>query len=852
MKHIKNLIVGIIISLCMIPLASAQSVPHGMKYQAVARDLSGVVIANQEVTLKIELQSNLKSPSIHYSETHAIITNKLGLFSLVIGEGIIEKGEFNAIPWSTEDIWMEISIKDKGESEFSTISNSKLLAVPYAFHAATATELINNNVIRGQGGVPSQNWSLFGNRNSDSDIDKLGTTDYVDLVMVTNDLERLRITKDGDINIANSLNVGNNVDIGNDLHVGNDTFLDNNVEMNIDGGSTINHGDFTVADMSSTLLTGTLTVDKETDLNSSLNVDGITDLNSDLNVNNASPTNLTGTLNVDGITDLNSDLNVNNASPTNLTGTLNVDGITDLNSDLNVNNASPTNLTGTLNVDGITDLNSDLNVNNASPTNLTGTLNVDGITDLNSDLNVNNASPTNLTGTLNVDGATVVNNTLDVASAVNLNTAGGATTISGATTVNNTTGLNGQVTINANVGGGDGSYNAYPLRVEGSAQGIAIKLAAGTPNNNNNFVTFFNSAGGAVGRIEGETLGEAASTPEFIYTNAILVAELAKAGVNQGLSFIPVVVGGVIVSSGPCGACIGMAAADLVLAGANLAAFNAFELTNLGVTYESGSADYAEWLERMDPNERISAGDIVSVTGGKISKYTVDARQFMVISTKPAMLGNMPRSGEESLYEKVAFMGKIPVKVRGIVFLGDYIIPSGLNDGVGQAVSPDDIKAEQYSKIVGVAWSESVMNSGIATVNMAIGLNNNDMARLAVQQELKITTLEQKFESFEARFLSLEKGEAAKPVVAEVTKKKPSKYEIAVANMPAELSSEVMEEAMQLIREQYEAKGLSIADHPGLDKLLNDASFRAETIRNAQASYKATYQSYLQKIKNQK
>jgi len=775
MKNIKNIIIGTIFILMMMPSVLAQTIPQGMKYQAVARDLTGVVIADQEVTLRIQLQSNLNSPVVHYTETHAIKTNQFGLFSLVIGEGSIERGKFKKIPWSTEDIWMEISIKDKGKSEFSTISNSKLLAVPYAFHAATASELINNKEISRDApiGIPSQAWSLFGNRESDSEIDKLGTTDYVDLVMVTNDLERLRITKDGDINIANSL------DVGKDLHVGNDTFLDNNVEMNIVGGETTNHGDFTVADMSSTLLTGTLTVDKETDLNSSLNVDGITDLNSELNVNNASPTSLTGTLTVDGVTDLNSDLNVNNASPTALTGTLTVDGVTNINAQLNANAF------------------------------------------------------------------------FNAGSKVNLNTSGGATTIQGATTINNTTDLKGQVTIAANVGGGDGNYGAYPLRVEGSAQGIAIKLAAGTPNNSNNFVTFFNSSGGAVGRIEGETIAEHASSPQFIFNEAILVATEAKAIANQFLSAIPVVTGGFIANTGPCGACIAMAAADLVLATANLAAFNVFELTNLGVTYESGSADYAEWLERVNPNEKISAGDIVGVTGGKISKYTGNAKQFMVISTKPAMLGNMPSQGREGSYEKVAFMGQIPVKVRGIISVGDYIIPSGKNDGIGFAVSPDDIKAKQYSQIVGVAWSSSVMNGGISIINMAIGLNTNDVARLAIQQDLKIANLEQKFQSLEARFVSFEKGVVAETVEVVVPKKKLSKYEIALANMPAELSNEVMEEAMQSIEDQYKAKGLNIADHPGLNKLLNDASFRAETIRKTQESYKATYQSYLQKVKNQ-
>jgi nitrous oxide reductase len=80
-----------------------------------------------------------------------------------------------------------------------------------------------------------------------------------------------------------------------------------------------------------------------------------------------------------------------------------------------------------------------------------------------------------------------------------------------------------------------------------------------------------------------------------------------------------------------------MAAADLALATANLVAFNVFATQNIGVTYSSGSADYAEWLERSNPAEKITPGDIVGVYGGKVTKYTGDAHQLMVISTKPAI-----------------------------------------------------------------------------------------------------------------------------------------------------------------------------------------------------------------------
>ncbi|MEH6537404.1 MAG: hypothetical protein V7719_13480 [Psychroserpens sp.] len=783
MEKFKIILIFVLISIFSIPTIIAQTIPQGMKYQAIARTSDGDLIKEKPISMMISLQSNDASKAVHYIELHDTTTNMLGLFSLTIGQGEVSKGEFNKIPWSTEDIWMEIAIKTD-EGDFKTLSSTKLLAVPYAFHAATASKL--DNGVKNKIGVPSQTWSLFGNLNSDALIDKLGTTDSTDLVVVTNNIERLRITADGRIITGpGKFTMGGNLEVqGDSTRINKDLFVGRDVVLNFDEGfsprgETINHGNFTVRNMSSTLLTGTLNVNKATDLDDILNVDGETDLNSALRVNNASATNLTGLLNVDGETDLNSALRVNNASATNLTGLLNVDGETDLNSELRVNNASATDLTGTLNVDGETDLNSAFRVNNSSSTNLTGTLNV-----------------------------------------------------TAATTLSSTLAANGQVTINTNVAGGQTSYGAYPLRVEGSAQGVAIKLNASTPNNDNNFITFFNSSGSAVGRIEGETQAELRASSEYQWQEGLVIAEEVKAAADVALAFIPMPGVGVVAVATVCVPCVAMAAADLVLTTINLADFYVHVDANYGVTYQSGSADYAEWLERQNPSEKIVAGEIVGVYGGKISKYTKDARQFMVISTKPAMLGNMPEEGQEGNYEKVAFMGQIPVRVRGFVIEGDYILPSGLNDGTGIAISPKEIKTNQLANIVGVAWSSSYSEGVISTINMAIGLNSNDVANVVEQQELRLTDLE-------ARLIALETGTEYIPKAP--VKAQKTRAEIMAENMPAELSDEVMEDAIIYLKEQYTANGIDYNKYPALKKVFTDKAYQSEIIKKTQETYKANY-----------
>ena len=893
------------------PPTQKTPVPQAMNYQGIARDLLGRPLQNKAVVLRISvLAGGADAPAV-YSETHRATTTNQGVFSLAIGRGETTQGVFAGLAWGSSNHFLRVEIDPTGGANFRLMGTSELLSVPYALYAGTASQLSGGLGTSGTAanaaspGVPSQTWSLFGNSRVNPATDRLGTTDAADLVLITNNIDRLTITSAGNISIRNDLGIGKDLSVGR------------NVRLNTDGGTTVNGGPLTVANASPTALTGTLNVTGATDLASTLNTVGATTLRNTLDVYGA--TNLNNTLNTLGATTLRSTLGVSAA--TNLGSTLNAVGATTLRNTLGVDGAAilgntlgvigaatlsntlyvlgATNLDNTLNTVGATTLRSTLGVTGA--TNLTSTLNTVGATTLRNTLdvygatNLNNtlntlgattlrstlgvSAATNLGSTLNAQGATTLRSTLGVTGATDLastlNTVGATTlrgilgvtgaatlenslTVAGATTLNNELAANGQVTINANASGGDASYAAYPLRVQGSDQGIAIKLNAGTPNNDNNFVTFFNSSGNAVGRIEGETAVEAISDPQYIFDNALLVAEEIKAGVNVGLSTIPVVVAGLGASAGPCGACIAMAAVDLVLATANLVGYNVFTLQNLGVTYQSGSADYAEWLERSKASEKISAGDIVAVNGGKISKYTVGAQQFMVISTKPAVLGNMPPAGQESAYEKVAFMGQIPVKVRGIVLSGDYILPSGLNDGTGIAVSPKGIKADQYKQIVGVAWSESLVEGGFARVNMAIGLNANDVSTLAVEQEKKIKALESKFSSLESRLIMLEGGVAAQPVtpliVAEPAKvaqaKELTRYELLAKNMPAELNDKVMMDAIASLKDAYAKQGISFKANPGLNRLFTDASFQAEVVRKSQDKYKASYQSILEKSRN--
>jgi hypothetical protein len=141
-----------------------------------------------------------------------------------------------------------------------------------------------------------------------------------------------------------------------------------------------------------------------------------------------------------------------------------------------------------------------------------------------------------------------------------------------------------------------------------------------------------------------------------------------------------------------------------------------------GVRFITPGADYAEYLPRLNKKEKIKKGAVVAVINGKITKDTTNADQIMVISSGASVAGNDPGKFNRDSHELVSFFGQVMVNVRGKVCLGDYIVPSGLCDGVGVAVNPEKISVKEMNKIVGRAWASSEL-IGIKSIKTAVGFN---------------------------------------------------------------------------------------------------------------------------------
>ena len=179
------------------------------------------------------------------------------------------------------------------------------------------------------------------------------------------------------------------------------------------------------------------------------------------------------------------------------------------------------------------------------------------------------------------------------------------------------------------------------------------------------------------------------------------------------------------------------------------------KLNDEGVTYGSQGKDYAEWLPKEDPDELMMSGFIVGIHGGKASKNTEGADQVLAVSTSPVVLGNMRPEGDEDGYVPVGFMGQLPVAVWGHVDVGDYIVPSGINDGAGIAISPDEIELEDLPQVLGRAWSASEDDSGLNMINVSIGLKSNEWVEILEQHSEKLETLETELEELKAEIADI-------------------------------------------------------------------------------------------------
>ncbi len=114
----------------LVALSFAQTAPK-FSYQAVVRNASNELVANDSVWVTIQFYNHIVAGDAVYSENHRVNTNRNGLMSLLVGEGENPVGDLSRVTWGDALVRTIITLRGG-----YTVSDVKpITAVPLACYA---------------------------------------------------------------------------------------------------------------------------------------------------------------------------------------------------------------------------------------------------------------------------------------------------------------------------------------------------------------------------------------------------------------------------------------------------------------------------------------------------------------------------------------------------------------------------------------------------------------------------------------------------------------------------------------------------------------------------------------------
>ena len=155
----KKLILSLV-AIATITLSSFGQTPEGFKYQAVVRNASNTILANQAVGLRMTIQQDAIGGTTVYSETFATTTSANGLVNVEIGNGTPISGTFANINWSNGPFFIETAVDITGGTTYTVMGTSQLMSVPYALYAKTSGNGQGPAGPQGNQGLPGTNGSV--------------------------------------------------------------------------------------------------------------------------------------------------------------------------------------------------------------------------------------------------------------------------------------------------------------------------------------------------------------------------------------------------------------------------------------------------------------------------------------------------------------------------------------------------------------------------------------------------------------------------------------------------------------------------------------------------------------------
>jgi len=163
----------VLISVAFLTNLNAQT---GLNFQGVARTSSNVVIASQDITLKLSILQGSATGLTEYIEVRKVTTNAQGLFTAVIGDSltISTLGKFLDIDWKLGPKFLKIELDPAAGNNFITMGTTQFQYVAYAkFANSVLAENISGIVPIARGGTGTNSLTTL---KSNLALDKVNNT----------------------------------------------------------------------------------------------------------------------------------------------------------------------------------------------------------------------------------------------------------------------------------------------------------------------------------------------------------------------------------------------------------------------------------------------------------------------------------------------------------------------------------------------------------------------------------------------------------------------------------------------------------------------------------------------------
>lgn len=130
----KKIILIYLFLICLVPFATllAQDMnrSRGFSFQGFARDTEGAPLGGQGITVRFSIYPEGNEGSPDYQEEQNLTTDPYGVFQATVGSA--SPVNFGRLTFGLNRYFLKVEVRPTTGANFTTVSNSEMMAVPYA------------------------------------------------------------------------------------------------------------------------------------------------------------------------------------------------------------------------------------------------------------------------------------------------------------------------------------------------------------------------------------------------------------------------------------------------------------------------------------------------------------------------------------------------------------------------------------------------------------------------------------------------------------------------------------------------------------------------------------------------